>query len=353
VGTLLERRYPRYPNGEDAAKVRALSARSRAGAHASSTDFQQGDVMHAVGTGSIQGQRLSCSSPETGNDAAQTRAAGIRCAGSREVLGQSEWPLGQYLLAERCMELRRGKAGSLRLNRCQARQVHQEPAGVQNMRDILRALWTKDHQAVDGLGERRCDSGDRIRGQALAEQAGLSGAAALEQDDGCLGAEPVRQRALAGAKVAQTALEPSRSSEQETGIPGELGLAANPAIRRLARRSLRIRHTACHAAIQKCAFAAGVVLALSGGCVAGLAFRKFIRIAVDEDVPLVSVLIGGNMWWLYWLGKDGGPGKSLMFGEWAGREIVDLLYSPPGQRFGTLSRAPFPLLRRLFPGGVP
>ena len=179
--------------------------------------------MNTSGVNPTHGQRFFHSPPVTGSGSAQASPAGTLCAAYRDALENLASPLCQNLLVDSCMERRlRVEEGGF-LESHEVSQVQQQSDAVQKMETLLSILRTKDDQAFRGFIEWLCDSdSSRSWGQALAEQAGLSGAAVSGQSGGHLERRALRRRALGEVPVIQVPPGPNRLGTQAADASGDL-----------------------------------------------------------------------------------------------------------------------------------
>jgi len=202
--------------------------------------------MNTSGVNPTHSQRFSHSPPVTGRGSAQASPAGVLCAAYREALENLASPLCRNLLVDSCMEHRLCTDEGGFLESHEVSQVQQQSNTVQKMEKILSILRTKDDQAFRGFIEWLCDSdSSRSWGQALAEQAGLSGAAVSGHSSEHLGQEALRRRALGEVPVIQVPPGPNRFGAQVAEGSGPS--PADPAVRREG-----VCKTICQGVIESC-----------------------------------------------------------------------------------------------------
>ena len=220
--------------------------------------------MNTSGVNPTHSQRFSHSPPVTGRGSAQASPAGVLCAAYREALENLASPLCRNLLVDSCMErrLRTDEGGFLESH--EVSQVQQQSNTVQKMEKILSILRTKDDQAFRGFIEWLCDSdSSRSWGQALAEQAGLSGAAVSGHSSEHMGREALRRRAWGEVPVIQVPPGPNRLGAQVAEGSGPD--PADPAVRREGGCK-----TICQEVIESTCIATGYVCGAVCGSLPGL-----------------------------------------------------------------------------------
>ena len=238
--------------------------------------------MNTSGVNPTHSQRFSHSPPVTGRGSAQASPAGVLCAAYREALENLASPLCRNLLVDSCMEHRLCTDEGGFLESHEVSQVQQQSNTVQKMEKILSILRTKDDQAFRGFIEWLCDSdSSRSWGQALAEQAGLSGAAVSGHSSEHLGQEALRRRPLRGVPVIQVPPGPNRLGAQAADASGDLE-PFGTAVSRGGRWKI-----ACQQFIESASIVTGCVFcsvwaALPGLLVVGMATAVGVTVLTSE-----------------------------------------------------------------------
>ncbi len=294
--------------------------------------------MNTSGVNPTHSQRFSHSPPVTGSGSAQASPVDALCATYRDALENLASPLCQNLLVDSCMErrLRIEEGGFLESH--EVSQVQQQSDAVQKMETLLSILRTKDDQAFRGFIEWLCDSdSSRSWGQALAEQAGLSGAAVSGQRGGHLERRALRRRALGEVPVIQVPPGPNRLGAEASGAdPADAAVRREGRCKILCRQVIELTSIATIATGWFCGTVCG---SLPGLFVAGKAIELMVSIPpeYDEhpllDVGWVGLLIGGALAMGLAMvgGRIGmvmGEGIGIAMGEVIDRGISGLLGRP-------------------------